>query len=308
MKSLYPKLSFIFYFLTLIFLGTFVFSKVTRVLAQISPSGFYFFGVDFGKVFPEEVLTRNVLGSSFVKKESSLDFDCPSARTDLNYSGHIKINLEKGSLTGYGVTNDDGGGLCPSLKLEKEGDGTGEIPDYLVTLDTPCIEGYVPQGENCVTVPAPGEYSCEYRIDESVPCGSLKLDLDENIFHAISSNPIWQRYDQLNGEIFWDICSLNPGDTRSFDVLFDIVGEGQWSEQVATFNSLGENVVISGCGGESYGGVPGVLGAMTKAGEEIGDILGLAATGGGWENLLLSGAFLMIGVVIKAREKQISKI
>jgi len=290
-------------------LGTFVFSNFAKAIAQISPTGFYFFGVDFGRVFPEEILTRNVLGSSFIHKDSSLDFDCPPARTDLVYSGHIKINLEKGSLTGYGITSDDGGGLCPSLKLEKEGDGTNGIPDYLVTLDTPCIEGYVPQGENCVTVPGPGDYSCEYEINETSPCGTLKLDLDERIFHAISSNPVWQWYDAINGEIFWDICSLNPGDFRSFDVLIDVIGAGQWQEQVATFSSLGETVVTGGCGGESFGGVPGtVLGAMAEAQEGFGEVLGLAATGGGWEKLALSLGFLIIGIVIRVKEKQISKL
>jgi hypothetical protein len=139
MNNWLKKLSFISFSLSLIFLGAFAFSNLTKTLAHTSPSGFYFFGVDFGRVFPEEVLTRNVLGSSFVKKDSSLSLECPPGSTDINYSGHIKINLEKGSLTGYGVTSDDGGGLCPSLKLDKVSDGDGKVPDYLVTLDTPCM-------------------------------------------------------------------------------------------------------------------------------------------------------------------------
>jgi hypothetical protein len=102
---------------------------------------------------------------------------------------------------------------------------------------------------------------------------------------------------------------LNPGDTRTFDVLFDVVGEGQWQEQVATFSSLGETVVAGGCGGESFSGIEGaVLGAMTKAQEGLGEVLGLAATGGGWEKLALSLGFLVLGIAIKAKEKQLSKL
>ncbi len=317
------------FLLSATFTGAFLFSQLTKVSVQISSLsvGFSFDNLDFGRVFPEEKLEKNVVVGRNPFPDTKVTLDCPPSSMPTGSTGEIKITLVKGGVTGYGLTKGTDG-LCPSLTLKKIGESGGVdfstlspfddvTDDFVVALDTPCIQGYVPQGENCVTVPSGGDYSCNVSVDEIGLTGQLTLDLDEYHLEAVPISDPSRDYNAGTGEVRWNVPILKNDESIIFTLSVKAKGVGSWIQQDAEYSSYGETISVSGCGGStttpgtspsatspsvtsgqsSY--EPSVLGAATEA------LLG-AETGGGWLSALLGLTFLGLGLYLRRQSTKAS--
>ena len=154
----------------LIFASFFGFAKIgeriINVKAQLDDLVVLPLTINYGNVFPEEILDKDFtvsLSDSAIADEKVITYKVEE--------NQISDNNLCEFLTTQNAEDEGDTMIKSSLDPIDRDDLWG------IELDVPCIEGYLPQGEECKTIPKEDDYDCEIVITTTSAIAAAKIEL-----------------------------------------------------------------------------------------------------------------------------------